>query len=81
MSTEAQSRVDAATLACHKSLEHWRKAVDALGTNVSVNGVGVLHDRYAFRQRLVEAQASIQASVAALDAVHDWPSSADYDQI
>lgn len=81
MSTEARNRVDAASLACDKSLEHWRKAVDALGTNASINGVGVLHDRYAFRRRLIEAQAHIQASLAALDAVHDWPSTADYDQI
>jgi len=79
--SDAKARIDAASDASEKALEHWRKAVDALGATTTVNGVGVIRDRYAFRQRLMEAQARITASFAALDAVSDWPSEADYEHI
>lgn len=79
--TEAKRRVDAASVACDKSLESWKKAVSALGDNVSVNGFGIIRDRSAFRQKLREANASIAASLAELDAVTEWPSNADYDQL
>lgn len=78
---EAKRRVEAASVACDKALESWKKAVAALGGNVSVNGFGIIHDRSAFRQKLCEANASIAASLAALDAVTEWPSNVDYDQL
>ena len=78
---QAKDRVDAAASACDKALTQWRGAVAALGSNVSVNGLGIIHDRSAFRQKLYEAQARIEASLAALDDVTDWPSSADYDEL
>lgn len=79
--TEAKARVDAASAACDKAIDYWKKGVAALGGNVSVNGFGIIHDRSAFRQKLYEANASIAASLAALDAVLDWPSNSDYDQL
>jgi len=77
----ARDRVDAAAKACDKALSSWQSASAALGGNVSVNGFGIIHDRYAFRQKLHEAQARIAASLAALDDVTDWPSSVDYDEL
>lgn len=79
--TEAQTRITAAETACEKAITSWRGAVSALGENVSVNGYGIIHDRHAFRMKLHEANARIAASLAALDQVEDWPSSADYDQL
>lgn len=79
--TEAKDCVDAAAAACDKAIAHWQAATAAINGNVSVNGFGIIHDRFAFRQKLNEAQARIAASFAALDAVTDWPSNADYDQL
>lgn len=76
---EARNRIREASAACEKALDQWHKAIDALDKDVGVNGLGVIRDRYAFRRQLMEAQASIAASFAALDAVKDWPSDADYD--
>lgn len=78
---QAKARVDVAANACNKALEQWRNAVVALGTNVSVNGFGIIHDRYAFRRQLLDAQARVTASLAALDDVTDWPSNVDYDEL
>lgn len=78
---QAKGRVDAAAKACDKAVSQWQAAVSALGANVSVNGFGIIHDRYAFRQKLHEAQARIAASLAALDDVADWPSNVDYDEL
>lgn len=77
---EVQAKVSEAEKACDKSLDAWRAAIAALGTDVSVNGYGIIHDRSAFRQRLQTAQLRITESLAALDGV-DWPSNAEYDQL
>lgn len=76
MKTEARERVDVAAAACEKAIAQWQSAAAALNGNISVNGYGIIHDRYAFRRQLAEAQARIAASFAALDGVTDWPSSA-----
>lgn len=78
---QPKDRVEAAAKACDQALKQWRAAVAALGGNVSVNGHGIIHDRFAFRQKLNEAQARIAASMAALDDVPDWPSNVDYDEL
>ncbi len=77
---EVQAKVSEAEKACDKSLEAWRAAVSALGTDVGVNGFGIIHDRSAFRQRLQTAQMHIAESLDALDGV-DWPTNADYDHL
>lgn len=77
---QAKNKVVAAEKACDKSLDAWRTAVSALGTDVSVNGYGIIHDRSAFSQRLQSAQLHIAESLAALDGV-DWPTNAEYDQL
>lgn len=78
---QAKDRVDAAAKASDKALAQWQAATSALGGGVSVNGFGIIRDRYAFRQHLHEAQAHIAASLAALDDVTDWPSDVDYDEL
>lgn len=78
---EAKNKIDAASVACDKALESWRNAGAVLCRDVSINGFGILRDRYAFRQQLHETQAHIAASLAALDEVSDWPNDFDYDQL
>lgn len=77
----AKNRINVAAKACHQALEQWREAVSSLGKDVSVNGAGIIHDRSAFRDRLLLTQSHIQASLAALDGVDSWPSDADYDTL
>lgn len=78
---EAKAKIDTASNACETALDSWRAGIAVLGTNVSVNGFGIINDRHAFRQRLREAQAHIAASLAVLDGVDEWPNSFDYDQL
>lgn len=81
MDAKSKERIKDAQRACDKSLGYWREAVQALGTNVSVDGAGVIHDRHEYRSRLYEARARIEASLAALDAVDSWPTGSDYDAL
>lgn len=77
---EAKAKVAAAERACEKALDAWRAAIQALGTDVSVNGYGILHDRAAFQQRLRAAQQHIAESLESLSHV-DWPGEQDYDRL
>lgn len=79
--TQADDCIKEAAAACEKALAQWQMAATALNGTISVNGFGIINDRYAFRQKLIEAQARIAASFAALDDVQVWPSNADYDQL
>lgn len=81
MKTEVKNRIEAASVACEKAIAQWQAATAALNGNVRINGFGIIHDPSAFRQKLYEAQARIAASFEALDAVTDWPSGVDYDQV
>ena len=78
---EAKAKVAAASKATETAIAEWRSAIAALQTGASVNGYGILHDRYAFRHQLHEAKARIDASLAALDDVDEWPNEFDYDQL
>lgn len=77
---EAKNKVATAETACSKAYEAWRAAVDALGSGISVNGLGIFRDPAELRAKLLDAHTHVQDALKALDGI-DWPTDADYDQL
>ncbi len=71
------SKIEAAKAATDTISENWNAARDQMQT-LWVNGAGVLSEPSTVRGDILAAKRSLDAALAALDGVKEWPSSDDY---